>query len=225
MMERVATHFQGYRPRSLVVANRTLARGAALAAKLGGAAMPLSELPARLAEFDVVVSCTASAVPLIERDAVERALKARKRRPMLLFDLAVPRDIDAEVGRLPDAYLHSLDDLAERVQGASAHRQAAVRDAETLVDDGVRSFGRWMAERDQVPLIRSLQEQAAAWRSDELARARRGIARGDDMDAVLEEMARRLTGKMLHGPLAALHAQAQEPSLVDSVTRMFLRAH
>jgi glutamyl-tRNA reductase len=225
MIERVATHFSGHRPKSLVFANRTLARGLDLAGRLDAFAMPLSELPGRLAEFDVVVACTASTLPLIGLGAVERALKARKRRPMMLFDLAVPRDIEPEVARLPDAYLHTLDDLAQRVQGAGANRQAAVRHAEALVDDGVRSFGQWMAQRGQVPLIRSLQEQAATWRAEELARAHRGIARGESMDAVLEALARRLTSKMLHGPLAALHGADPEHGVADSVTRMFLRHH
>jgi len=223
MIELVATHFSGRHPKSLVLANRTLARGHALAARLGAGAMPLSDLPERLAEFDVVVSCTASTLPLIGLGAIERALKVRKRRPMMLFDLAVPRDIEPEVARLPDAYLHTLDDLARRVEGAGAHRRAAVAQAEILVNDGVRSFGQWIAQRGQVPLIRSLQAQAAQWRAEELARAHRCIARGENTDAVLEAMARRLTGKMLHGPLAALHCGDDERGLADSVTQMFLR--
>ncbi len=225
MIERVATHFNGWHPKSLVFANRTLVRGEELASRLAAAAMPLSDLPSRLPEFDIVVACTASTLPLIGLGAVERALKARKRRPMMLFDLAVPRDIEPEVARLPDAYLHTLDDLALRVQGAGAHRQAAVHQAESLVDDGVRSFGQWMAQRGQVPLIRSLQDQAALWRAEELARAHRCIARGDSTDAVLEALARRLTSKMLHGPLAALHGTDAERGLADSVTQMFLRRH
>ena len=225
MIEQVAIHFKGRYPKSLVFANRTLERGQALAGRLDADAMPLSELPTRLAEFDVVVSCTASTLPLIGLGAIERALKARKRRPMMLFDLAVPRDIEPEVARLPDAYLHTLDDLAQLVQGAGAHRQAAVSQAETLVDDGVRSFAHWLAQRGQVPLIRSLQDQATLWRTEELARARRAMARGEGVDSVLDALARRLTSKMLHGPLAALHDADPEHGLVDSVTQMFLRAH
>jgi glutamyl-tRNA reductase len=225
MIDRVATHFAGCGPRSLTIANRTVERGAALALKLGTSAMPLADLPTRLAEFDIVISCTASTLPLIGLGAVERALKLRRRRPMLMFDLAVPRDIEPEVARLPDVYLHTLDDLAVRVEHAGAHRQAAVRDAEAIIDDRVRSFGHWLTQRDQVPLICSLQQQAADWRADELARAHRRIARGEPVADVLESLARGLTGKMLHGPLAALHSAEQEPALADTVTQLFLRPH
>ena len=225
MIDRVATHFSGRHPRSITIANRTADRGEALACRLGASAMPLADLPRRLEEFDIVISCTASTLPLIGLGAVDRALKARRRRPMLLFDLAVPRDIEPEVARLPDAYLHTIDDLADSVEHAGAHRQAALRDAEALIDDGVRSFGQWLSRRDQVPLICSLQQQAADWRAEELARAHRRIARGESMDDVLESLARGLTGKMLHGPLAALHAADQEPALADTVTQLFLRPH
>ena len=225
MIERVATHFAGRHPVSLVLANRTLARGQALAQRLGAGAMPLADLPSRMHEFDIVVSCTASTLPLIGLGAVERALKARRRRPMLLLDLAVPRDIEPEVGRLEDAYLYSLDDLAQRVRDAGEHRQGAVQQAEALIDDGVRSFGQWMAQRGQVPLIQSLQDQAAVWRAAEIERARRRVARGEPLESVLETLARGLTGKMLHGPLSALHAGSPEPGLADTVSRLFLRAH
>lgn len=225
MIERVATHFAGRHPQALVLANRTLERGEALAAQLGASAMGLADLPSRLHEFDVVVSCTASTLPIIGLGAVERALKARRRRPMLLLDLAVPRDIEPEVARLPDAYLYTIDDLAERVQGAGEHRQAAVKHAETLIDEGVRSFGQWMGQRDSVPLIRSLHGQADDWRSHELARARRRLARGESIDEVLDALAHGLTRKMLHGPLAALHAAGGEPAMADTLTRLFLRPH
>ena len=225
MIDRVATHFSGCRPRSMTIANRTAERGEALAQRLGASPMPLADLPRRLEQFDIVISCTASTLPLIGLGAVESALKARRRRPMLLFDLAVPRDIEPEVARLPDAYLHTLDDLADCVEHAGAHRQAAVRDAEAIIDDRVRSFGHWLTQRDQVPLICSLQQQAADWRAEELARAHRRIARGEPMADVLESLARGLTGKMLHGPLAALHSADQEPALADTVTQLFLRPH
>jgi glutamyl-tRNA reductase len=225
MIERVATHFKGRHPKSMTIANRSADRGEALAARLGVATMPLADLPRRLEEFDVVISCTASTLPLIGLGAVERALKARRRRPMLLFDLAVPRDIEPEVARLPDAYLHTIDDLAQSVGQSGAHRLAAVHHAEALIADGVRSFGQWLAQRDRVPLICSLQQRAASWRAEELARAHRRIARGEPMAEVLESLARGLTGKMLHGPLAALHATDQEPALADTVTQLFLRPH
>ncbi len=225
MIERVAVHFQARQPRSLVLANRTLERGQALAARLQAEAIALAEVPARIHEFDVVVSCTASPLPLIGLGLVTRALKQRLQRPMLLLDLAVPSDIEPAVGQLENAYLYSLDDLTQRVQGASARRQASVVQAEALVDAGVRGFDHWLHQRDAVPLIQSLQRQADGWRQHELQRARRRLARGEAPDAVLDSLARGLTGKLLHGPLAALHHGGAEPSLASTLSRLFLGSH
>lgn len=222
MIERVATHFAARNPQSLVLANRTLARGEALAATLGGQAMALADLPQRLAEFDIVVSCTASTLPLIGLGAVERALKARRRRPMLLLDLAVPRDIEPEVARLPEVYLYTVDDLAERVQGAGQRRQAAVAQAEHIIDAGVQRFGRWLAQREAVPLICSLNEQVDAWRAAEIARARKRLAGGMPIDEVFEALSQGLARKLMHGTLAELHAAGGD-ALAPTVQRLFLR--
>ena len=126
MIELVATHFAARQPKQAVLANRTLERGERLAARIGGEAMRLSDLPLRLHEFDAVISCTSSSLPIIGLGAVERALKARRRRPMFMVDLAVPRDIEPEVAALPDVYLYTLDDLSALVQSAGQKRQAAV---------------------------------------------------------------------------------------------------
>ncbi|MFN6997739.1 MAG: glutamyl-tRNA reductase [Aquincola tertiaricarbonis] len=222
MIGRVATHFAARKPRALVLANRTPARGEALAQALGAQSMPLAELPARLGEFDVVVSCTASTLPLIGLGAVERALKARRRRPMLLLDLAVPRDIEAEVARLPEVYLYTVDDLATRVRGAGERRQAAVAQAEGIIDAGVERFGRWLAQRGAVPLIRSLNEQVDSWRAAEIARARKRLAAGMPIDEVFEALSQGLAHKLMHGTLAELHA-AGGAALAPTVQRLFLR--
>jgi glutamyl-tRNA reductase len=206
MIELAATHFAARNPKAMVVANRTLERGEKLAARFGGEVMRLVDLPARLHEFDVVVSSTASQLPIIGLGAVERALKARKRRPMFMVDLAVPRDIEPEVKALEDVYLYTVDDLAHVVQAGHANRQAAVAQAEAIIDAGVQSFLHWMDQRRAVPLIQQLNAQADEWRSAEIARARKLLARGEDVDAVLEALSKGLTQKMLHGALAELHA-------------------
>ena len=126
MIELVATHFAARQPKAMAVANRTLERGEKLAGRFGAEAMRLADLPARLHEFDIVVSCTASTLPIIGLGAVERALKARRHRPMFMVDLAVPRDIEPEVARLSDVYLYTVDDLSALVQTAGEKRQAAV---------------------------------------------------------------------------------------------------
>ena len=225
MIELVATHFAARNPRSLTIANRTLERGEVLAARLKGEAMRLSDLPERLHEFDVVISCTASSLPLIGLGAVERALKARKRRPIFMVDLAVPRDIEPEVARLSDVYLYTVDDLSALVQTAGEKRQAAVQQAEAIIETGVRGFVHWLDQRGSVPLIQALNAQADDWRATELARARKLLAKGEDIDAVLEALSRGLTHKMLHGTLAELHAAdgEQRAELAQTVSRLFLR--
>ncbi|HWI12446.1 MAG TPA: glutamyl-tRNA reductase [Burkholderiaceae bacterium] len=225
MIELVATHFAARNPRAMAVANRTLERGEKLAGRFGAEALRLADLPARLAEFDIVISSTASSLPIIGLGAVERALKQRKHRPMFMVDLAVPRDIEPEVARLSDVYLYTVDDLSTLVQRGSAQRQAAVEQAEAIIETGVQSFVHWMGQRGSVPLIQALHSQADDWRAAEIARARKMLARGEDIDAVLEALSRGLTQKMLHGTLAELHSADgdQRAQLAQTVSRLFLR--
>ena len=225
MIELCATHFAAKSPRSMAVANRTLERGEKIATHLGGVALRLSELPDRLHEFDIVVSCTASLLPLIGLGAVERALRKRKRRPMFMVDLAVPRDIEPEVKSLADVYLYTVDDLSEVVQTGQASRQAAVAQAEVIIDAGVQSFAHWLDQRSNVPLIQQLNSQADAWREAELARAHKLLAKGESPEAVLEALSKGLTQKMLHGAMAELHTgdvQAREKARY-AIEHFFLR--
>ena len=204
MIDLCATHFAAKNPKSIAIANRTLSRGEELATKFGAEVMRLADLPERLHEFDAVISCTASTLPLIGLGSVERALKTRRRRPMFMVDLAVPRDIEIEVKALEDVYLYTVDDLAGVVQTAQANRQAAVAQAEAIVDAGVQSFLHWIEQRSTVPLIQQLNAQADEWRASEIARARKLLARGEDVDTVLEALSKGLTQKMLHGAMAEL---------------------
>jgi glutamyl-tRNA reductase len=225
MIELVATHFAARQPRAMAVANRTLERGEKLASRFGAEALRLADLPARLGEFDAVISCTASSLPIIGLGAVERALKARKHRPMFMVDLAVPRDVEPEVARLSDVYLYTVDDLSALVQSAGEKRQAAVQQAEAIIESGVQSFVHWLGQRGSVPLIQALNAQTDDWRAVEIARARKLLAKGEDVDTVLEALSRGLTQKMLHGTLAELHAADGEHriQLAQTVSRLFLR--
>ena len=225
MIELCATHFAAKNPKSMSIANRTLERGEKLASRFGAEVMHLAELPDRLHEFDAVISCTASTLPIIGLGAVERALKRRKHRPMFMVDLAVPRDIELEVKRLEDVYLYTVDDLASVVQTAQANRQAAVAQAEAIVDAGVQSFMHWVDQRGSVPLIQQLNAQADEWRAMEISRARKLLAKGEDVDAVLEALSKGLTQKMLHGAMAELRAgdsQARERAS-SAIQHFFLR--
>lgn len=225
MIELVATHFAARTPKAMAIANRTLERGEKLAGRFGAQAIRLADLPQRLHEFDAIVSCTASTLPIIGLGAVKSALKARRHRPMFMVDLAVPRDIEPEVATLDDVYLYTVDDLSTLVQSAGEKRQAAVAQAEAIIDAGVLSFSHWLDQRASVPLIQALNAQADEWRGAEIARARKLLAKGADIDSVLDALSRGLTQKLLHGTLAELHASegSQRQQMADTVSRLFLR--
>ncbi len=230
MIELVSTHFAARHPRQIMIANRTLERGEKLAAQFGAGTMRLADLPEHLHEYDAVISCTASSLPIIGLGAVESALKKRKHRPMFMVDLAVPRDIESEVKDLRDVYLYTVDDLATVVRTGQAQRQAAVEQAEVIIDHGVQSFMHWLDQRRPeagvVPLIRQLNQQTDEWRALEIARAKKLLAKGEDIDTVLEALSRGLTQKMLHGTLAELHKgdAGQRHQTMDTVSRLFLRS-
>ena len=229
MIELAATHFAARQPQAIAIANRTLERGEKLASRFGAQVMRLADLPEHLHEFDIIVSCTASTLPILGLGAVERTLKKRRHRPMFMVDLAVPRDIEPEVAQLDDVYLYTVDDLAQVVQTGQANRQAAVAQAEVIIDAGVQSFMHWLDQRDPaggvVPLIRQLNAQADEWRALELARARKRLAKGEDVEAVLEALSRGLTQKMLHGAMAELHTTSPDArdGTAQAIERLFLR--
>ena len=224
MIELCATHFAAQQPKSITIANRTMERGEALAERFGGKAIRLAALPDQLARFDIIVSCTASSLPIIGLGMVERAVKARRHKPMFMVDLAVPRDIEAEIGRLDDVFLYTVDDLGQVVQTGIESRQAAVAQAEAIIDLRVKSFMHWVDDRAMVPVIQDLQENSEAMRLAELDRARRMLARGDDVEAVLEALSRGLTAKFLHGPQQALHrAQGDERARLASLLPQLFR--
>lgn len=220
----VVAHLAAKAPRSITIANRSRARGDAMAAHFGAASLGIAEALERLADYDVIVCATASPQSLIDSARVAQAVHARKRRPMLMVDLAVPRDIDPSVANLPDVYLHTIDDLALLVKAGSDKRSAAIGQADVIIEAGVQDFRRWLATRGTVPLIQALQQQAESWRSSELQRARKQIGRGDDVDAVLEALSRSLTQKMLYGPMAGLQAAegAERIALTDTLSKLFL---
>jgi glutamyl-tRNA reductase len=225
MIDLAATHFAAKTPKAMAIANRTLERGEKLASRFGAEVMRLGDLPSRLHEFDAVISCTASTLPIIGLGAVERALKLRRHRPIFMVDLAVPRDIEPEVKDLPDVYLYTVDDLAHVVQTGKDSRQAAVAQAEVIIDAGVQNFMHWLGQRGSVPLIQQLNAQADSWRAMEIVRAKKLLAKGESIDAVLEALSRGLTQKMLHGTLAELHAgdaQSREAT-AHTVSKLFLR--
>jgi glutamyl-tRNA reductase len=204
MIELTATHFAAQAPARITVANRTLERAERLAARFNARAIELRALGEHLQDYDIVVSCTASSLPILGKGLVERALRARRRRPMFMVDLAVPRDIEQEAGELDDVFLYTVDDLAALVSSNLDARRAAVEQAEAIIDTQVGRFMRWMHVREGVPMIRELREQADDARRQELERALKALARGEDPAKVMEALSRALTNKLMHVPTEAL---------------------
>ncbi len=224
MIELCATHFAAQSPQTLTIANRTLERGEILAHRFNGRALRLADLPDQLSKFDIVVSSTASSLPIIGLGLVERAIKARRHKPMFMVDLAVPRDIEPEVGRLNDVFLYTVDDLGSAVQSGLENRQAAVAQAEAIIETRVQSFMHWIDARAVVPLIQDLQETGETMRIAELERARKLLARGENIDTVLEMLSKGLTAKFLHGPQQALNnAQGDERARLAALLPQLFR--
>ena len=228
MINLCATHFVAHHPKSVAIANRTIERGQELADSIANQdieaeSFKLSELSHRLHEFDIVVSSTASSSPIIELGLVESALKHRRHKPMVMIDLAVPRDFEPEIARLNDVYLYTVDDLGVMIQTGASLRQAAVSQAEAIIEDRVGNFMHWMQGRNAVPLIQDIQQQGEQLRQLELERAMKRLMRGDDPQEVLQAMAQGLTNKFLHGSLHALqHSNgAERDALIKLLPKLF----
>lgn len=223
MIELCATHFAAKSPKSIMVANRTLERGEALAARFDAQTMKLIDLPEHLHEYDIVVSCTASALPILGLGMIQKATKLRRFKPMVMVDLAVPRDIEPEVANLDDVYLYTVDDLGRVVQMGNDSRQAAVVQAEAIIDSRVQSFMHWMQTRTLVPVIQGLNSGADSVRQMEVERARKLLAKGMDPDEVLERLSRSLTQKYLHAPMQALNRsqELERAQLIGLLPKLF----
>jgi glutamyl-tRNA reductase len=209
MIELAAAHFAARTPKSITVANRTFERGSQLASRLGAEAITLNELPDRLAQFDIIVTCTASTLPILGKGTLERVVKQRRHAPVFIVDLAVPRDVEPEAAELDDVFLYSIDDLAEIVKDNLQVRREAVVQAEQMIADQSGHFLRWLEGRTIVPTIAALHGHHDGLRSAELERARRALAAGESPDKVVEALARGLTNKFLHAPLSALNGAGE----------------
>ncbi len=220
MIELCANHFAAQRPKSMTIANRTLERGTDLAEKIGGQAILLHDLPARLSEFDIVITSTASQLPIVGLGMVERAIRARRHRPIFMVDLAVPRDVEPEVAQLDDVFLYTVDDLAQVVNDGMENRQAAALEAEMIVNSRVATFMHWLAKRDAVPTIKALRDQAEATRQTELDKAIKLIQKGESPEKALEALSNALTNKFLHAPSHALNqAHGDEHAKLENILK------
>ena len=200
----VARHLHEQGVKNIVVANRTLERATLLASEFDGQAIVLSDIPDALVNSDIVISSTASQLPILGKGAVERALKLRKHKPIFMVDIAVPRDIEPQVGELDDVYLYSVDDLHEVVTENLKSRQGAAKAAEELVVQGTADFMQRLRELEAVDVLRAYRQQGERLRDEELARAQRALANGTAPEDALAALARGLTNKLLHAPSVQL---------------------
>ena len=223
MIDLTATHFAARKPRSITIANRTLERGRELAARFHAEAVTLNEMPERLHEFDIVVTCTASMLPILGKGLLERVIKARRHAPIFIVDLAVPRDVEPEAAKLNDVFLYSIDDLAEIVKDSLQIRQEAVREAEEMIATQACSFLRWLEGRSVVPTITALHGHHEQLRAAELERVRKLLAGGTSPEQALDLLARGLTNKFLHAPTQALSqaGDAERAELVAVFERIY----
>ena len=219
-IELTARHFKNAGVERLIVANRTLDRARELAALFGAEAIPLAALPERLYEADIVISSTASTLPILGKGTVEQALKQRRHKPVFMVDLAMPRDIEPQVGELPDVYLYAIDDLRSVVEENLETRKAAARDAEKIIESQTRDFMRWLRGLDAVPTIRDLHEHLNAISNDEIEKATRRLNAGDDPEKVVRGLARALSRKFAHQPVEGLNTD-DSGQLAEAARRLF----
>jgi glutamyl-tRNA reductase len=219
-----ARHFASAGVKRMVIANRTLSRAQALASELKAHAVGLADLDKELAEADIVISCTASLVPLITKGAAEAAIRARRRRPIFMVDLGVPRDIDPAVADLEDVYLFSIDDLQQLIDENRQQREVAAGGARLLIDEEVARFLTEARAHDAGPAIRALREQADAIRLQTVEQARRLLTAGKSADEVIEYLAHTLTNRLLHTPTQALRqaAESKDSALAEAVTQALI---
>ncbi len=223
MIDLTATHFAARNPRSITIANRTLERGRELAARFRAEAITLNEMPDRLHEFDIVVTCTASTLPILGKGLLERVVKARRHAPIFIVDLAVPRDVEPEAAELSDIFLYSVDDLSDLVKDNLQIRKEAVAQAEAMIATQAGSFLRWLEGRTVVPTITALQAHHEELRVAELERTRKLLASGISAEEALDLLARGLTKKFLHAPTQALNqaGDAERAQLVAMFEKIY----
>lgn len=219
-IELTARHFKNAGVQRLIVANRTVDRARELGAIFDAEPLPLAELPARLHQADIVISSTASTLPILGKGTVEHALKERRHKPVFMVDLAVPRDIEPQVGHLADVYLYAVDDLRNVVEENLETRKAAARDAEKIIETQSREFMRWLQTLDSVPTIRNLHETLNAISNEEVEKATRRLNAGDDPEQVIRNLARALSRKFAHRPVEGLNRD-DTGELADAARRLF----
>jgi len=209
-IELVARHLREHQVKRLMITNRTRERAERLAEEVNADVIDFASLPEEIASADIIISSTASPLPVIGKGMVERALKQRRHQPMLIVDIAVPRDVEPEVGKLDSAYLYTVDDLQAIIQHNMAQREAAAVEAETIVVEESGEFMAWLQAQNAVDVIRDYRHQAEDIREELMQRALAALSQGQDPQKVMQEMAHKLTNRLIHSPTKSLQQAARE---------------
>jgi glutamyl-tRNA reductase len=226
MIELCMTHFAAQHPRRMTVANRTVERARPLAERFHAGVIPLTALPDELPAYDIIITSTASPLPILGKGMLERAIRQRRHRPIFIVDLAVPRDVEAEAADMDDVFLYSVDDLGQVVREGLDSRVAQVTQAEAIIEANVANFLHWMECRELVPTICALRNSAERHRRHEIEKATRALAHGGDPQAVIEALSRALTNKLLHSPTHALnHASSMEREQIEKLVNQLYGLH
>jgi len=222
-IELVARHLKEQNIKNMIVANRTVERARLLAEQFNAEAIALADMPSRLVDADIIISSTASQLPILGKGAVESALKARKHRPMFMVDIAVPRDIETEVGDLRDVYLYTVDDLHDVIEEGQQSREQAAKQAEEIIENETQHFLGWLRSLDAVDTIRSFRDKADMIREEALQLAQKQLAAGKDPSQVMQELARSITNKLVHDPSVQLNRAAYDGrnELLDMAQELF----
>lgn len=210
-IELVARHLREHKVKKMIIANRTRERAQVLADEVGAEVISLSDIDARLQDADIIISSTASPLPIIGKGMVERALKNRRNQPMLLVDIAVPRDVEPEVGKLSNAYLYNVDDLQSIISHNLAQRKAAAVEAETIVEQEASEFmAPGYAPSGASDTIREYRSQSEQIRDELTAKALAALQQGGDAQAIMQDLARKLTNRLIHAPTKSLQQAARD---------------
>ncbi|RDH81440.1 MAG: glutamyl-tRNA reductase [endosymbiont of Galathealinum brachiosum] len=223
-IELAARHLTGSNIKHMIIANRSVDKGQALADQFGAEAIALPQIPDYLHKADIVISSTASPLPILGKGAVEKALKKRKHKPMFMCDIAVPRDVEAEVNDLDDVFLYTVDDLHEIIQENIESREEAAEQAREIIENQIEDFLNWERALDSVEVIRDIRESAMSISDEILQKAQAQLAQGKSAEDALAFLARTLTNKLLHQPSATLRQTGENSrhDLLDFARQLFL---
>lgn len=222
-IELAARHLKENNIGSIIIANRTIERAHNLAEEVGGVAIALADIPLHLAKADIIISSTGSQLPILGKGSVERAIKSRKHRPILMVDIAVPRDIEPEVGELADVYLYSVDDLKEIIEEGLKSRQEAAEQAEDIIDTQVVNFMGWLRSQNAIGVIQNFRGVMADLRDAELEKAMKMLRNGQPAEDILKRLANGLTNKFTHIPTTKIRQAGIDGnnSLLDNAKELF----